>query len=111
MTNIGLLPIVWSYKMDDTFTRFFNDVFARLDGPLHFRFVLQPAMAIFFAIRDGLRDARQGRPAYFWSLFTEPGLRRDLLRDGWRSISKVSRDGRDKPREDVVLKKVTIERT
>lgn len=27
------------------------------------------------------------------------------------SISKVSRDGRDKPREDVVIKKVTIERT
>jgi hypothetical protein len=75
--------------MDDTFTRFFNDVFARLDGPLHFRFFLQPAVAIFFAIRDGLRDVRQGRPAYFWSLFTEPDLRRDLLRDGWRSISKV----------------------
>jgi hypothetical protein len=75
--------------MEDTFARFFNDVFARLDGPLHLRFFLQPAMAIFFAIRDGLRDAHQGRPAYFWSLFTEPGLRRDLLRDGWRSISKV----------------------
>ena len=75
--------------MEDTFTRFFNDVFARLDGPLHFRFFLQPGMAIFFAIRDGLRDARQGRPAYFWSFFSEPDLRRDLLRDGWRSISKV----------------------
>ena len=75
--------------MEDTFARFFNDVFARLDGPLHLRFFLQPAMAIFFAIRDGLRDAHQGRPAYFWSLFTEPDLRRDLLRDGWRSISKV----------------------
>jgi hypothetical protein len=76
-------------QMEDTFARFFNDVFARLDGPLHFRFFLQPAMAIFFAIRDGLRDAREGRPAYFWSLFTESALRRDLLRDGWRSISKV----------------------
>src|SRR5882672_8685948 len=75
--------------MEDTFARYINDVFGRLDGPLHFRFFLQPAVAIFFAIRDGLRDARQGRPAYFWSLFTEPGLRRDLLRDGWRSISKV----------------------
>jgi hypothetical protein len=75
--------------MEDTFTRLFNDVLGRLDGPLHFRFFLQPAMAIFFAIRDGLRDAREGRPAYFWSLFTEPGVRRDLLRDGWKSISKV----------------------
>lgn len=75
--------------MEDTFTRLVNDVFGRLDGPLHFRFFLQPGMAIFFAIRDGLSDARQGRPAYFWSLFTEPTLRRDLLRDGWRSTSKI----------------------
>ncbi len=75
--------------MEDTIARFFNDVFGRLDGPLHFRFFLQPAMAIFFAIRDGLRDAREGRPAYFWSLFTEPDVRRDLLRDGWKSISKI----------------------
>ena len=75
--------------MEDTFTRFFNDVFGRLDGPLHLRFFLQPGMAILFAIRDGLRDAREGRPAYFWSLFTEPALRHDLLRDGWKSISKI----------------------
>ena len=75
--------------MDDTFARVFNDLFGRLDGPLHFRFFLQPSMAIFFAIRDGLRDAREERPAYFWSLFTDPDHRRDLLRDGWKSISKV----------------------
>jgi hypothetical protein len=75
--------------MEETLTRFFNDVFARLDGPLHFRFFLQPAMAIFFAIRDGLKDAREGNPPYFWSLFTEPDLRRDQLRHGWKSISKV----------------------
>lgn len=75
--------------MEDTFTRLINDVVGRLDGPLHFRFFLQPLMAIIFATRDGLRDAREGRPAYFWSLFSEPGLRRDLLKDGWKSISKV----------------------
>jgi hypothetical protein len=75
--------------MEETLTRVVNDVLGRLDGPLHFRFFLQPAMAIFFAIRDGLKDARDGRPAYFWSLFTEPGARRDVLRSGWKSISKV----------------------
>ncbi len=75
--------------MEDTFARLFNDVFGRLDGPLHLRFFLQPSVAIILAIRDGLRDARQSRPPYFWSLFTESGLRRDLLRDGWKAISKV----------------------
>lgn len=75
--------------MEETLSRFFNDVFARLDGPLHFRFLLQPTMAVFFAIRDGLRDARESRPAYFWSLFTEPSLRSELLRNGWKSVAKV----------------------
>jgi len=32
-------------------------VFARLTGPLNFRFVLQPLLAILLGIRDGLHDA------------------------------------------------------
>ena len=75
--------------MEETLARIVHDDFGRLDGPLHFRILLQPTMAIIFAIRDGLNDARQGRPAYFWSLFTEPMHRRERLRDGWRSISKI----------------------
>ena len=75
--------------MEETLARVVHDEFGRLDGPLHFRILLQPTMAIIFAIRDGLKDARQGRPAYFWSLFTEPMLRRELLRGGWRSISRI----------------------
>jgi hypothetical protein len=46
-------------------------------------------MATFFAIRDGLKDARTGRPAYLWALFTHPQHRRELLRDGWRSAGKI----------------------
>lgn len=46
-------------------------------------------MATIFAIRDGLRDAREGQPAYFWALFTKPTLRGELLRAGWKSVSKV----------------------
>ena len=75
--------------MEDTLSRFVSDIFARLDGPLHFRFFLQPLMATFFAVRDGLKDAREGKPAYFWALFTDAGNRKDFLRDGWKSISRV----------------------
>lgn len=75
--------------MDDMFTRVFEDIFARLDGPLHFRFFLQPGMAIFLAIRDGLKDGREGKPPFFWSLFTDPAHRRERVRNGWKSISKV----------------------
>jgi hypothetical protein len=75
--------------MEDTLSRFFGNLVDRVSGPMHFRLVLQPLMAIIFAIRDGRRDGREGRAAYFWALFTDPGHRRDMLRSGWKSVGKV----------------------
>ena len=68
---------------------FWADFIARFDGPLHFRLFVQPLMAILFAVRDGRRDAREGRSAYLWSLLTDPDERRYLLESGWKGISKV----------------------
>jgi hypothetical protein len=65
-----------------------SEILERPHGPFAFRFYLQPLMAIFFAVRDGVHDAKTGRRAYLWSLFTEPG-RMARLRDGWRSVGKV----------------------
>jgi hypothetical protein len=75
-------------RMGD-YLSFFEGLSARLQGPMHFRFILQPLIALFFAIRDGRRDAREGRPPYFWALFTEPEHRRDMLASGWKSVGKV----------------------
>jgi hypothetical protein len=75
--------------MGDILTRFAEDLIGRIHGPLTFRFILQPTMAILFAIRDGYKDARTGKPPYFYSLFTESGRRRELLRDGWESVGKI----------------------
>jgi hypothetical protein len=46
-------------------------------------------MAILFAIIDGLRDAKNGKPAYFWALLTATGQRRELLHEGWKSVGKI----------------------
>lgn len=73
----------------DVFSEAWQQILARPSGPLAFRFYLQPAMAMYLAVRDGLRDARAGKSPYFWSLFTERGHRKELLRTGWRSIGKV----------------------
>ena len=35
------------------------------------------------------RTAEQGKPAYFWALFTNPTARADLLRDSWKGIRRV----------------------
>jgi hypothetical protein len=75
--------------MEESFTRLWNDLIGRIGGPMSFRLVLQPAMALIFAIRDGLKDAREGRPAYFYSLFTEPENRRSRLREGFKAVARV----------------------
>ena len=68
---------------------FIDGLLARIDGPMSLRFILQPLVALFFAFRDGRKDARAGRPPYFWALFTDPTHRRELLQSGWKSIGKV----------------------
>jgi hypothetical protein len=68
---------------------FVEGLLARVHGPMAFRFVIQPLVAIFFAVRDGLSDAKAGRKAYFWALFSEAKHRREMLSSGWRSIGKV----------------------
>jgi hypothetical protein len=46
-------------------------------------------MAIIFAVRDGMKDAREGRVPYFWAIFTSPVHRKELLREGWKAVGKV----------------------
>jgi hypothetical protein len=54
-----------------------------------FRIILQPLMAGLLAMRAGLKDAREGRPPYFWTLLTDSTQRVALLRDGWRAVARV----------------------
>lgn len=69
--------------------RFWSDLMSRPNGPLGFRFLLQPAMAIAAALFDGLRDARAGQTPYFWSLVHEPATRLERLADGVRSVGRL----------------------
>jgi hypothetical protein len=75
--------------MDDIWARIAENMMGRVTGPMKFRLLLQPTMAIIFAIRAGLADAKQGKPPYFWSLVTDPGHRAEMLKDGWKSVGKV----------------------
>ena len=75
--------------MGSLLSTYWTDFISRFDGPLHFRLIAQPLMAIFFAVRDGRRDAREGRGAYIWKFVHKPEHRRQLLASGVKSISKV----------------------
>ena len=75
--------------MIDPVTRIVTNLLGRITGPLTFRLVLQPAVAIVAATRAGLADARAGRPAWLWSIVTHPETRREFLKDGWQDVTKV----------------------
>jgi hypothetical protein len=77
--------------MDDLshWQQFITHLFGRLDGPLHFRFILQPVMAIIFATLDGIKDAKLGKPPWFWAVATAPEHRRELVKNGWKHFGKI----------------------
>jgi hypothetical protein len=64
---------------------FFADLPKRLTGPGRFRFVLQPTIAILLGIRDGLLDARTGRPPYLYNLLFYQ-QRRELVQSGFNTV-------------------------
>jgi hypothetical protein len=75
--------------MEDIWLRFAGNMVDRVSGPMKFRLLLQPTMAALLAIRSGLKDARAGKPPYFWTIATDPTARAELLKDGWKSVGKV----------------------
>ena len=75
--------------MEELLTRVWTNVMDRVGGPMTFRLVLQPAMAMLLAVRAGIKDAREGRPPFLWTILTEPSQRLELLREGWKSTARV----------------------
>jgi hypothetical protein len=75
--------------MRDMILRGLTNLAARVGGPMTFRIILQPLMASLFAFRDGLKDARENRPPYLWTLITDPSQRVDLIRHGWAAVGRV----------------------
>jgi hypothetical protein len=53
---------------------------------LAFRIIIQPMVAAVLAIRAGVRDAREGRPAYGWTVTTHTAERSELIRQGWHDV-------------------------
>jgi hypothetical protein len=69
--------------------QFWHDLIERPDGPMRFRFILQPLMATIVAIRDGLKDARSGRSPYFATVLGNPQERAGLLREGLNATARI----------------------
>jgi hypothetical protein len=73
----------------DEGVRFWSELAGRIGGPLSMRFILQPLMAALYATRDGLLDARAGRPPYFWTIVHGEDAGRQLLRQGFKAVGRM----------------------
>lgn len=75
--------------MEELFNKFAELLLGRVEGPMNFRLLLQPVMAIVLGIKGGRADATAGKSTYFWSLFTVPEGRAKRLREGWKPVSNI----------------------
>jgi hypothetical protein len=74
----------------DILTRFWTDMVDRADGPMTFRFFLQPTMALITALIDGIKDARSGKSPYAWLLaHSAPGQRLGVWREGVSATARI----------------------
>jgi hypothetical protein len=85
-----VLGVAWYGVSWDVRQRFLSDLLGRLHGPMTIRFYLQPTLAFVKALKDGVKDARLGHKAFFWTALWDPAQPRGRLREGLMSISQMA---------------------
>ena len=70
-------------------SRGWEQLVARAGGPLNFRLFVMPIVVTVFAIRAGLRDAREGQPAFLWALLKNPADRPGLFRSALKDTGRI----------------------
>jgi hypothetical protein len=81
--------LLWHGVTVETFQRFWHDLIQRSDGPMRFRFILQPSMAAIAAVHDGRNDAQLGRAPYLVTVLRDPQERIGRLRDGLNATARI----------------------
>ena len=75
--------------MEEIISRIFENLTDRVTGIMKFRLVLQPLVAIIYAVKAGMRDAKGDKVPFLLGLFKFKGHRKDLLLEGWKDVGKV----------------------
>jgi len=64
-----------------------DQIAARLTGPMNFRFILQPLVAIFIlGLKDGRMDAKAGTPPFVFDLILRPENRKRDLKSAFHRL-------------------------
>ncbi len=86
LAALALLTYGFSFNVQQ---RLWQDILDRPGGPMSFRFILQPLMAVFAAFHDGANDARLGRAPYLTRLLSGSTDRSDLLNEAVLSTGRI----------------------
>jgi hypothetical protein len=81
--------VLWHGVTGEVLRQFWHDLIERPDGPMRFRFILQPLMAAIAAIHDGREDARTGRSPYFMTVLRNPQERVGRLNEGLNATARI----------------------
>jgi hypothetical protein len=81
--------VLWHGATFEVFLRLWRNLVERPSGPVSFRFILQPIMAVIAAILDGVNDARRHRSPYFWTILYSPEERRTRLIEGLNATARI----------------------
>jgi hypothetical protein len=81
--------VAWNGVALATIERVWMQLIERPGGPMTFRFIVQPMMAAIAAIKDDRKDARLGRPPYFWTMLRQPGERIGRLNEGLNATARI----------------------
>jgi hypothetical protein len=81
--------VLWYGVTVQVIERFWSDQLDRPNGPMSFRYILQPSMAAIAAIHGGIRDARAGRTPYFWTVARNPRERLGRLCEGLAATARI----------------------
>ncbi len=81
--------VVWHGISVGVFERLWHDLVDRPTGPMKFRFILQPTMAVIAGIHDGFRDARAGRGPYLATVLRSRQERIGRLREGLNATARI----------------------
>jgi hypothetical protein len=84
-----VMGVLWHGITLKVLEQFWHDLVERPDGPMRFRFLLQPLMATIVATRDGLTDARSGRSPYFATVLGNPQERIGRVREGLNATARI----------------------
>lgn len=84
-----VLGLIWYGLSADVHQRIWRDIADRPGGPMTFRFVLQPVIALTAALHDGIKDARIGRSPYLWTLLTDSAERSERLWEGLVATARI----------------------